>query len=37
MNYDWNEMEINNLEMRKREKWTLIWLQVAIKNSKYLF
>lgn len=37
MNYDWNEIEINNLEMRKREKWTLIWPQVAIKNSKYLF
>lgn len=36
MNYNWNKIEINNLGMRKPEKWTLIWLQVAIKNSKYL-
>ena len=36
MNYNWNEIDINNLVLRKREKWTLIWLQVAIKNPKYL-
>lgn len=37
MNYNWNEIGINNLGVRKREKWTLIWPQVAIKNPKYLF
>lgn len=37
MNYNWNEIGINNLGMRKREKWTLIWTQVAIKYPKYLF
>lgn len=37
MNNNQNEKEINNLGMRKREKWTLIWPQVAIKNPKHLY
>ena len=31
MNYNRNEIEINNLGMRKREKWILIWPQATIK------